>query len=410
MTARAPASPAAPPAWPAAAPAARLPRQALLVLAATAAWIVVTELLPAGVLTGLSASLHVPPGRAGLLASAYGVAATVAAIPFTALTRRLSRRPLLLAGVGGLAATSALTAVSPSFRLALAARLAGGLLNGMVWSLLASYAARIAPDGQRGRAVTIVLSGITVALVAGLPASTALAGLAGWRAVFAGLAVTGVLLAGWARLAVPAAPGEPPGPRAGLATVARRPGLRPVLGGTLLLVAGHQALYTYIAPVAARAGLRQPGLPLLVFGVAAALGIAVTGMLPDRRHRPALLAATALLVLASGVLALAGRDPAAVLAAAAVWGAGFGAAPALLQAALTRAAGTRYAPVASSFQTTVYNAGIAAGALAGGTALDHLGPAAVPWTALPLLAAALAVLAVRPGGASLMPAASWADP
>jgi predicted MFS family arabinose efflux permease len=48
--------------------------------------------------------------------------------------------------------------------------------------------------------------------------------------------------------------------------------------------------------------------------------------------------------------------------------------------------------VASSFQTTVYNTGIAAGAFAGGAVLDARGAAALPWTALPLVVAALAAV------------------
>ena len=243
--------------------AGRLPLGGLLALAAVATWIVVTELFPAAVLPQLGAALRVAPGQVGYLASGFAVAATCAAIPFAALTRGLPRRPLLLALVAGIAAANAATAASSSYGLTFGLRIGAGLLNGMVWSMLASYAARIAPPAQRGRAVAITLAGITVALTAGLPASAAVAGLIGWRATFVLLAVLGVVLAGWVRVTIPALGGEPAGDRARLLTVARRPGIRPVLVTTALLLAGHQAMYTYIAPVAARAGLRQPGLPLL---------------------------------------------------------------------------------------------------------------------------------------------------
>jgi len=348
----------------------RLPLGGLLALAAVATWIVVTELFPAAVLPQLGAALRVAPGQVGYLASGFAIAATCAAIPFAALTRGLPQRPLLLALVAGIAAASAATAASSSYGLTFGLRIGAGLLNGMVWSMLASYAARIAPPAQRGRAVAITLAGITVALTAGLPASAAVAGLIGWRATFAALAVLGAVLIGWIRATIPALGGEPAGTRPGLLTVARRPGIRPVLATTALLLAGHQALYTYIAPVAARAGLRHPGLPLLVFGAATVAGIALAGWLADRWPR----------------LALGG---AVGLVAAALWSTGFGAAPARLQAALTAASGPRHAVVASSFQTTVYNTGIAAGAFAGGAVLDARGAAALPWTALPLVVAAL---------------------
>jgi len=359
----------------------RLPLGGLLALAAVATWIVVTELFPAAVLPQLGAALRVAPGQVGYLASGFAIAATCAAIPFAALTRGRPQRPLLLALVAGIAAASAATAASSSYGLTFGLRIAAGLLNGMVWSMLASYAARIAPPAQRGRAVAITLAGITVALTAGLPASAAVAGLIGWI-----------------RATIPALGGEPAGTRPGLLTVVRRPGIRPVLATTALLLAGHQALYTYIAPVAARAGLRHPGLPLLVFGAATVAGIALAGWLADRWPRLALGGAVGLVAAALGLLALDGRSLPGLLAAAALWGTGFGAAPALLQAALTGASGPRYAVVASSFQTTVYNTGIAAGAFAGGVILDAHGAAALPWTALLLVVAALAAVTLTARG------------
>jgi len=70
-------------------------------------------------------------------------------------------------------------------------------------------------------------------------------------------------------------------------------------------------------------------------------------------------------------------------------GAAFGGAPTLIQTALVDASGPANADVATSLQTTVYNAGIAAGSLTGGVALEELGAGALPWTALPLIAVAL---------------------
>ena len=77
------------------------------------------------------------------------------------------------------------------YPLTFAARLAWpGVMGGTLWSMLAGYAARMVPARQRGRAIAVVLAGITVALSAGIPAGTALAGPVGWRASFG-------LLAGW---------------------------------------------------------------------------------------------------------------------------------------------------------------------------------------------------------------------
>jgi predicted MFS family arabinose efflux permease len=365
------------------------PRWGLLGLSAAAAVTLLTELLPAGVLPQMSTSLEVSEGRIGYLASAFALASTAAAIPFTALTRGLPRRPLLLGLLVGLAVANLVTAVSSAYLLTLGVRLFAGLLNGMLWSMLASYAARIVPEEQRGRAIAITLAGITVTLAAGVPAGTALAGLIGWRATFAALAGLGILVAAWIRSSVPAVAGEPARDRIGLLRILKLPGVRSVLVVNGLLLLGHQAMYTYIAPFSARSGLARTSLVLLVFGVAAVAGIWVTSLLVDRHLRPTLLAALSLIVVAICALALFGRSRAFLLPAVAIWGFAFGGAPTLLQTVLIGASGPRYAEVASSIQTTVYNAGIAGGSFIGGVALDARGPGALPWAALLLVLGAL---------------------
>ncbi len=332
----------------------------------------------------MSSGLHVPEARAGLLVSAFAVASALAAIPVTAALRGLPRRPVLQVVLAGFALLDAVTAISPWYPLTFAARLLAGVMGGTLWSMLAGYAARMVPAAQRGRAIAVVLGGITVALCAGIPAGAALAGLLGWRAVFGLLAAVALLLVPWIR-----EPGPRPRRRARRRRPASRcarwrpgPGVPAVLAVTVLLLTGHQAMYTYLAPFAPG----RAGLVLLVFGVATVAGIWIAGIAADRYLRPALLTAMAMIAAAMTALGLAGRQPAALLAAAALWGAAFGGAPALLQTALIDAAGPARADVATALQTTVYNAGIAAGSLAGGLVLGRAGRPACPgsrWRSAP---------------------------
>jgi predicted MFS family arabinose efflux permease len=164
------------------------------------------------------------------------------------------------------------TAFSSSYPLTFTARLLAGVMGGTLWSMLAGYAARMVPARLRGRAVAVVLAGITVALCAGLPAGTAVAAALGWRASFALLAGLALLAAAWARWQVPGFPGEAAAGRAPLRRVACRPGIPVVLLVTLLLLTGHQAMYTYIAVFAERSGFGRTGLVLLVFGAATVAG------------------------------------------------------------------------------------------------------------------------------------------
>src|SRR6516225_6206212 len=143
---------------------ARMPLGGLLVLAAAAFTDVMTDLLPAGSLPQMSRALRVPEARIGLLVSAFAVASALAAIPVTAAVRGLPRRPVLAGALAGFAVLDAVTAISSSYLLTFAARLLAGIMGGMLWSMLAGYAARMVPASNRGRATAIVLAGITAAL------------------------------------------------------------------------------------------------------------------------------------------------------------------------------------------------------------------------------------------------------
>jgi predicted MFS family arabinose efflux permease len=385
----------------------KLPMLGLLVLSAAAFTDVMTDLLPAGLLPQMGAALHVPEAQIGYLVSAFAIASAAAAIPVTAILRRVPRRAALAAALAGFAAFDAVTAASASYPVTFAARLLVGVMGGALWSMLAGYAARMVPAARRGRAIAIVLAGITLALCVGVPAGTALASAVGWRSSFALLAALALLLVGWVRWKVPAFPREVAADHPPLRLVAALPGIRSVLLVTALLLTAHQAVYTYIAPVAARAGFGRTSLVLLVFGAATVAGIWMTGLLADRHLRSMLCAALALIAVAMLGLGLAASIPAVLLISVAAWGAAFGAAPALLQAALIDASGAAAADIATSMQTTVYNIGIAAGSLAGGLVLDGAGPGTLPWVSITLVAGALATVT---GRRSAFPARTGAKP
>ncbi|KMS88317.1 MFS transporter [Streptomyces regensis] len=371
----------------------RLPWSGLLALSCAAFTAVLTELLPAGLLPAMAPPLGVAESRIGFLVTAYAATSFVAAIPVTAALRGLPRRPVLCGTLLGFAVSDALVALSSSYPLTVAARLLAGAMGGTLWAMLAGYAARMVPAERRGRAIAVVLAGITLALALGVPAGTALAAAVGWRAAFAALAVLAALLVGWVRLRVPGFPGEPPHARVPLVRVALRPGIRPVLSVTLCLLLGHQVMYTYVAPFAAHAGYGRTGVLLAVFGSATVAGIWLIGVQVDSRPRPVLLTALALVAAVLLVLGAGARVPGLLVGAVAVWGVAFGGAPTLIQTALVDASGPTDADVATSLQTTVYNAGIAAGSLTGGLALDAAGAGALPWTALPPVLLALATVA-----------------
>jgi predicted MFS family arabinose efflux permease len=371
---------------------APLPLVSLLALALAGFVTILTEALPAGLLPQLGAGLRVSEALAGQLVTIYAIGSLVAAIPLMAATQGMRRRPLLLAAIAGFAIANTVTTLSTGYLLTMVARLLAGVSAGLLWALLAGYAARMVPAHQQGRAIAIAMVGTPLALSLGVPAGTFLGNLLGWRTCFGIMSLLALVLMVWVRLKVPDFAGQAQGQRLSLKSVLMRPGIRPVLFVVLAFVLAHNILYTYIAPFLTAAGMAErTDLVLLVFGVASLLGIWLVGVLIDRHLRALTLASTALFGFAALVLGVMGNHPVAVHAAIAAWGLAFGGAATLFQTAIAQTAGDA-ADVAQSMLVTAWNLAIAGGGIIGGLLLEHSGVVAFAPALVVLLLATLVVV------------------
>ncbi|UUE45761.1 MFS transporter [Pectobacterium aroidearum] len=370
----------------------RLPLASLLALATAAFITILTEALPAGLLPQMAQGLAVSEAWVGQTVTIYAVGSLVAAIPLTAATQGVRRRLLLLSAIAGFVVANTITAFSGSYVLTMAARFLAGVSAGLLWALLAGYAARMVPEHQKGRAIAIAMVGTPLALSLGVPAGTFLGNLLGWRMCFGMMSGLALILMLWVRIQVPDFAGQSADKRLSLGQVFTVAGVRSVLCVVLAFVLAHNILYTYIASFLAAVGMvAQTGLVLLVFGVASLLGIWMIGVLIDRYLRALTLACSALFCVSVLVLGVAGEIHAVVYAAVCVWGLAFGGAATLFQTAIVRTAGEG-ADVAQSMLVTVWNMAIAGGGIIGGVLLEHFGVVAFSPVLLVLLLIALVVV------------------
>lgn len=374
------------------APSAHLPVTSLLALALAGFVTILTEALPAGLLPQISAGLGVSEALAGQLVTIYAIGSLLAAIPLTAVTQGVRRRPLLLAAIAGFVVANTVTTFSDSYVLTIVARFLAGVSAGLLWALLAGYAARMVPEHQKGRAIAIAMVGTPLALSLGVPAGTFLGNLVGWRTCFGIMSGLALVLMVWVRVKVPDFAGQAAGKRLSLGHVFTVAGVLPVLFVVLAFVLAHNILYTYIAPFLTAAGMAErTDLALLVFGVTSLLGIWIVGVLIDCHLRTLTLTSTALFGLAAMALGVAADAPTVIYVAVATWGLAFGGAATLFQTAIAKTAGDA-ADVAQSMLVTVWNMAIAGGGIIGGVLLDRLGVAAFAPALLVLLAATLVVV------------------
>jgi len=353
-----------------------------------------------GLLEPLAADLGVSIATAGQLAAAYALTYALLGPIIAALTARWERRFVLTLGLGLVAACNVMTAFVPDFTTALGLRVATGIAATLVLPSVA--AALLVPAEQRGRALALVLSGLTFAFALGIPLGTALGGWLGWRACFvfsgllAGLAALGV------RFGLPRLPSTDRGGAASLG-LALKPEILSVLGTSLLAFAGLFCIAAYLGPiVTAASGIAGSGIGAIqVFiGVGSLAGIAFGGRLAGQNKG----ARIPVLLFALLAVALLGYTMLLILEAA-LWHAGvlavlvFGSSFALFALApLVQARLIGLAPqdraVALALNGAVTFAGQGAGAAYGGAVIAFVGLA---WAGLAgaMLAAGGAILAVR---------------
>ena len=243
-----------------------------------------TEFVVMGLLPQIAAGVGVSIPTAGHLISAYAVGVVIGAPVLAFLGASLPRRGLLVALMVAYAAGNAVSALATSYGMLVLARMATGFPHGAYFGVASLVAASLAPEGRKGRAVALVMLGLSVANVIGVPAATWLGQQSGWRSAF--WAVTGLaLLTALLVLAfVPALPGDPEATGRRELRAFRVPQVWLTLLAGAIGFGGMFAVYSYIAPTVTEVGgLSESAVPwfLLAFGVGMVVGTWLAGELAD---------------------------------------------------------------------------------------------------------------------------------
>ncbi|UUU30284.1 MFS transporter [Streptomyces sp. CA-210063] len=372
----------------------------VLVLSAGTFLMGTTEFVIAGLLPEIAGDLNVSLSQAGLLITAFAAGMIIGAPVMAVATLHLPRRSTLILALVVFALGHLVAALSSSFALVLAARVVTALATGTFWSVGAVVATTAAGPAATSRALGMLLGGLTVATVAGVPLGAWLGQLSGWRGPFWVLAALSAGAATVIGRYIPADERrEAPSVRAEFAAL-RDVRVWLTLSAMTLLMGGVLATYTYISPLLTeRAGIPGGAVPMVLigYGLGALLGTTVGGRLGDRHPLATLLTAAATTTLVLLLLTWLSPSPVAAVVLVTLMGmTGFAATPALGALAL-RFAGS--APtLASGLSGAAPNVGIAVGSWTAGIALTSplgqagpplVGTVAAALTLVPLTALAL---------------------
>ncbi|MEO8529397.1 MAG: MFS transporter [Pseudolysinimonas sp.] len=368
----------------------RFPLFRLLILAGAIFVSVSSEFLPTGLLPDIAEGLQVSESRVGLLVSLFAFTVVVSTAPLTLLTRRFSRKWLLVVLLGVFAIANVAAAVAPTYELLAGARILGGLAHGLFWAVASPYIALLVDPTQLARAVSVTTGGGAFAFIFGVPLTAAIGHALGWRLAFAVMAGLVVVFAVLTVIFLPPVEHRVPTQFTATGSIVvpakdRSVFALAIVAVTVLLIAtGHNLFYTYIAPWSiAVAGVPADlvSLLLLFYGVAGGLGVVIAGLFGDRFPRLVLNLMAVSLVVCIVLTSLLARGLVPAIVVMMLWGASFGGLPAMFHTRALHSASARIRDLSGAVVTTAFNSAIGLGALLGGVVLDELGIAVIPWVA-----------------------------
>jgi predicted MFS family arabinose efflux permease len=369
--AAAPAAPLHPPAHSSAAP--RWPAIGSLSLGVFG--LVTAEFLPASLLTAMATDLHVTDGAAGQAVTATALVGAVAAPAVPLLTRRFDRRLVMLALTMLLVLSNAVAATAGSLAMLLVARVMLGIALGGFWSLAAALALRLVPQNRFARAMSVILTGVSIATVCAAPVGAWMGDLWGWRSAFVAAGAVSVLALAVQLATLPALPPQGSPSLRVLGQLLQRPHVRIALLAVVLVISGHFAGFTYIRPLmedVTHLPVSAISAVLLGYGIGGFFGNFAGGFVAERSERLAIVLGGALIAALAAALLLAGSSAAVTAVAVSLWGFAFGAFPVGFQTWIVRAAPDQ-AEGAGGLLVAAFQVAIASGAIGGGVLVDHIG-------------------------------------
>ncbi|MFD3871604.1 Cmx/CmrA family chloramphenicol efflux MFS transporter [Streptomyces sp. NPDC058623] len=360
-----------------------------------------SEFMLSGLLPPIAEDMGVTIPQAGLLISAFAIGMVVGAPLLAVATLRLPRRTTLIAliilfGLGQVAG-----ALAPSYGLLFASRVVSALACAGFWAVGAAVAIAMVDKDQRARAMAVMIGGLSIANVLGVPAGAFLGEHLGWRSAFWSVgAASAVALVGILAL-IPRIPLPAEKPRLGRELrIYRDRQVWLSIGVTALAAGGIFCAFSYLSPLLTDvAGLDSKWVPWILglFGVGALIGTTIGGRVADAHLFGVLIwGITASTVFLTALALLASVQVAAVALSFLMGVSAFFTAPAL-NARMFNVAGA--APtLAGATTTAAFNLGNTGGPWLGGTVIDAgLGFAATAWAgaAMTLTAIGLTLISLR---------------
>ena len=326
-----------------------------------------TEYIPIALLSDIGQSFGKPATEVGMMITVYAWIVALLSLPLMLMTKNIERRKLLLMLFALFALFHALSFFSWNFNILLVSRIGIALTHAVFWSITASLAVRLAPDGKTNQALGLLSTGTVLAMVLGIPLGRVVGQYFSWQLSFLliGVCAAGVMLVLAKNL--PALPSQNTGSLSSLPSLFKRRNLMLLYAMTVLIITAHFTAYSYIEPFVLQIGhfkAEQVTIVLSLYGLAGFAASYLFGKWFAKSQRLFMLGAVAVILLSALLLLPFASFPYAVYALVFIWGVAI-VIVSLGMVSKVLAFASDATDVANSIYSGLYNVGIGGGALLG---------------------------------------------
>ncbi|RBP79574.1 sugar transporter [Marinomonas rhizomae] len=353
-----------------------------------------TEFVPVGLLSDIAQSFSIPPAQVGWMLTVYAWIVALMSLPMMLLTRKLERKTLLIGLFALFIASHILTVVAWSFTTLLVSRIGIAFSHAVFWSITASIAIRVAPQGKHTFALSVLATGTGLAMVLGVPAGRIIGQLLGWRTTFAVIAIIALIIMLAMYRLLPNLPSLFSGSLSKVPEVLRNKVLLGMYLFIFVIFSAHYTAYSYIEPFLKEIGSASgqfTTLVLLLFGLAGIVGSILFSYFGERANTLMLVSSVVIASFSMSVLYFVAPSGSLLIACVLLWGASLMIIGLSMQIRVLKVDDTA-ADIIMSLYSGIINLGIGAGALIGSQVIQLIGLASVGFTGAILGICALVVI------------------
>ena len=332
-----------------------------------------SEFMPIGLLTDISGSFSISESKAGMLITVYSWIVMLLSLPLILLVSKIDFRKLFMGTIALFGICQIMSVLAPSYGVLMASRIGVACTHAIFWSIASPVAIRLVNEEHRSFALSMVVTGTSIATIAGLPLGRLVGQYMGWRVTFLIVGIIAFAVLVYMAFVFPKIASGEQFHVKDLPELLKNPVLICLYVQTILFVLGYYTVYSYIEPFMQQVAKLHNNvitIVLLIFGAMGLLGSYLFSKLYDRYRFAFIGTVMATLLVWLLLLLPASKSLATMVILCAFWGITAMAFNVTTQSEVIRSVDEKGSAVATAIYSGLFNLGIGGGSWVGGIVCD----------------------------------------